>query len=210
MFIFIFFQTLVSVKRLEKFLNNSELTPYVSRHTDQKEVVKFENASFTWDRVEDVQNGTCKPTLEKINLKVLKGKFVAVVGSVGSGKSSLLSALLGDMEKCSGSVNISGDAEMAYVPQQAWIQNATLKDNILFGKDNDMIKYKKVIRACALKQDLLTLAGGDLTEIGEKGINLSGGQKQRVSLARAVYSDADLYLLDDPLSAGKLNFSLQF
>ena len=188
------------MKRLEHFLNASELTPYVTRNIDSKEVVKVENGSFTWDRKEDVESGA-KPTLDKINLKVTKGKFVAVVGSVGSGKSSLLSAMLGEMERCSGSVNITGDAQMAYVPQQAWIQNATLKDNILFGKDLDQKKYRRVIKACALKQDLLTLAGGDSTEIGEKGINLSGGQKQRVSLARAVYSDADLYLMDDPLSA---------
>ncbi|CAG2115925.1 unnamed protein product, partial [Medioppia subpectinata] len=193
--------TLVSIKRLDKFLNFSELTGYVSRNKDQKEVIKVENASFTWERVEDVVDGGLKPTLDKINLKVMKGKFVAVVGSVGSGKSSLLSALLGDMEICSGSVNINGNSELAYVPQQAWIQNATLKDNILFGKEFDSKKYRKIIKACALKSDLLTLAGGDETEIGEKGINLSGGQKQRVSLARAVYSDADLYLFDDPLSA---------
>ena len=185
---------------MERFLNAPELIPYVTRHSDQKEVVKIENGTFTWDRIEGDEE--FKPILDKINLKVLKGKFVAVVGTVGSGKSSLIYALLGDMEKCSGKVNISSDAQIAYVPQQAWIQNATLKDNILFGKDLDEKKYQKCLRACALKQDLLTLAGGDRTEIGEKGINLSGGQKQRVSLARAVYSDADLYLLDDPLSAG--------
>ena len=159
-----------------------------------------------WDRPEDLPDGT-KPILDKINLKVMKGKFVAVVGTVGSGKSSLLYALLGEMEKCSGSVNISGDSQIAYVSQQAWIQNCTLKDNILFGKELDQKKYQKVLRACALKQDLLTLAGGDQTEIGEKGINLSGGQKQRVSLARAVYSDSNLFLLDDPLSAG-MSFEL--
>ncbi|CAG2101474.1 unnamed protein product, partial [Medioppia subpectinata] len=171
--------TLVSVKRLDKFLNFSELMGYVNRNKDQKEVIKVENASFTWERVEDVVDGGLKPTLDKINLKVMKGKFVAVVGNVGSGKSSLLSALLGDMEICSGSVNINGNSELAYVPQQAWIQNATLKDNILFGKEFDSKKYRKIIKACALKSDLLTLAGGDETEIGEKGINLSGGQKQR-------------------------------
>ncbi|CAG2178859.1 unnamed protein product, partial [Oppiella nova] len=99
--------TLVSVKRLDKFLNFSELSGYVTRKTDQKEVVKIENGSFTWDSVEEVESGL-KPTLEKINMRVMKGKFVAVVGNVGSGKSSLLSALLGDMEICGGSVNING------------------------------------------------------------------------------------------------------
>ena len=114
-------------------------------------------------------------------------------------QSSLLSALLGEMEKLSGNVNISGS--LAYVSQQAWIQNAKLKDNILFGSKLDENKYNKAIDNCALLSDLDILAAKDETEIGEKGINLSGGQKQRVSLARAVYADADIYLLDDPLSA---------
>lgn len=128
-----------------------------------------------------------------------KGKCVAVVGTVGSGKSSLISAFLGEMDKISGRVNTYG--KIAYVPQQAWIQNATLQDNILFGRSMDRKKYDQVIQACALKPDIEILPGGDQTEIGEKGINLSGGQKQRVSLARAVYNDADIYFLDDPLSA---------
>ena len=90
----------------------------------------------------------------------------------------------------------------AYVPQQAWIQNTSLKNNILFGKPLDEKLYQRIIQCCALKPDLDILPGGDDTEIGEKGINLSGGQKQRVSLARACFSGADLYLFDDPLSAG--------
>ena len=122
---------------------------------------------------------------------------MAVVGQVGAGKSSLLSALLGDLEKTTGNINIGGS--IAYVPQQAWIQNTTLRQNILFTSDYDERYYKKVLESCALEPDLKILSAGDMTEIGEKGINLSGGQKQRVSLARAVYSDADIYLLDDPL-----------
>uniref|UniRef100_A0A3Q2W9P5 ABC-type glutathione-S-conjugate transporter n=1 Tax=Haplochromis burtoni TaxID=8153 RepID=A0A3Q2W9P5_HAPBU len=130
---------------------------------------------------------------------VSPGRLVAVVGAVGSGKSSLMSALLGEMHSTKGFINIRGS--LAFVPQQAWIQNATLKDNILFGSPHEEERFKKVIQACALAPDLELLPGGDLTEIGEKGINLSGGQKQRVSLARATYSQADIYLLDDPLSA---------
>uniref|UniRef100_A0A8C1VAR3 ABC-type glutathione-S-conjugate transporter n=1 Tax=Cyprinus carpio TaxID=7962 RepID=A0A8C1VAR3_CYPCA len=128
-----------------------------------------------------------------------RGSLVAVVGHVGSGKSSLLSAMLGEMEKKSGHVTVSGS--VAYVPQQAWIQNATLKDNILFGCEMKDSWYQKVLEACALLPDLEILPARDATEIGEKGLNLSGGQKQRVSLARAVYRKADIYLLDDPLSA---------
>lgn len=133
------------------------------------------------------------------NIKVKTGKLVAIVGKVGSGKSSFLSAILGEMNKLTGHINISGS--LSYTPQQAWIQNATIRDNILFGKKFEPNFYDKVISSCALVADLTIVTGGDQIEIGEKGINLSGGQKQRVSLARAAYSDADIYLLDDPLSA---------
>jgi ABC-type multidrug transport system fused ATPase/permease subunit len=118
---------------------------------------------------------------------------------VGSGKSSLLSGFLGELHKINGNININGS--LGYVPQQAWIQNVTLRNNILFGKALDDSFYNQVLDGCALKSDLSILPAGDLTEIGEKGINLSGGQKQRISLARAVYSKVDIYLLDDPLSA---------
>lgn len=121
------------------------------------------------------------------------------MGTVGSGKSSLISAFLGEMDKTAGRVNTIG--AIAYVAQQAWIQNATLRDNILFGKTFNKSLYDKVIDACALTPDFAMLPAGDQTEIGEKGINLSGGQKQRVSLARAVYANTDIYFLDDPLSA---------
>lgn len=137
--------------------------------------------------------------LKNINIQIESRKCVAVVGQVGSGKSSLISAFLGEMDKITGRVNTLG--KIAYVPQQSWIQNATLQDNILFGKPMDKKRYEQVIHACALKPDLDILPGGDQTEIGEKGINLSGGQKQRVSLARAVYNDSDVYFFDDPLSA---------
>jgi ABC-type transport system involved in cytochrome bd biosynthesis fused ATPase/permease subunit len=125
--------------------------------------------------------------------------LVAVVGQVGSGKSSFLSAILGEMNKLTGRINVSGS--LSYTPQQPWIQNATIRDNILFGKDLNQDFYNQVVLNCALVSDLEMLTGGDQIEIGEKGINLSGGQKQRVSLSRAVYSRSDIYLLDDPLSA---------
>ena len=103
------------------------------------------------------------------------------------------------MNKVNGWLNISGST--AYVSQQAWIQNETLRENILFGNKLNESKYRRVLEDCALLSDLKVLAAGDLTELGERGINLSGGQKQRVSLARAAYNDSDIYLLDDPLSA---------
>ena len=103
------------------------------------------------------------------------------------------------MYKFNGKINLNGSS--AYVAQQAWIQNATVRDNILFGKDYNQKLYEKVIESCSLKTDFQIMPAGDSTEIGEKGINLSGGQKQRISLARSVYVNADIYLLDDPLSA---------
>jgi ATP-binding cassette subfamily C (CFTR/MRP) protein 1 len=118
---------------------------------------------------------------------------------VGAGKSSLLAALLGEMNKLSGEINVTG--RLSYVPQQAWIQNETVKNNILFGNELSESYYNTVIKACALSSDLNILPAGDSTEIGEKGINLSGGQRQRISLARAVYNNSDVYFFDDPLSA---------
>ncbi|KAL6447243.1 hypothetical protein ACFW04_001485 [Cataglyphis niger] len=154
----------------------------------------IENGSFSWD-TEQIE----RPTLQNINFHVEQGQLVAIVGTVGSGKSSLLSALLGEMVKLSGKVNTKGS--IAYVSQQPWIQNATLQDNVLFGKALNKSVYNRVVEGCALSPDLKMLPAGDQTEIGEKGINLSGGQKQRVALARAVYNDSENYFLDDPLSA---------
>lgn len=145
------------------------------------------------------QNQPSRPILQNINLRVKDKSLTAVVGRVGQGKSSLLSAIIGEMYKLQGSIRVRG--RIAYVPQQAWILNATLKDNILFGNAYDPERYRQVVRVCGLEPDLAILPAGDQTEIGERGINLSGGQKQRVSLARAAYNDADVYLLDDPLSA---------
>uniref|UniRef100_A0A8B9QDR9 Multidrug resistance-associated protein 1 n=1 Tax=Apteryx owenii TaxID=8824 RepID=A0A8B9QDR9_APTOW len=133
------------------------------------------------------------------DLFIFHCSLVAVVGQVGSGKSSFLSAILGEMEKLEGTVQRRGS--VAYVSQQAWIQNAILQENILFGSNLNRPYYEQVLKSCALLPDLEQLPNGDQTEIGERGVNISGGQKQRVSLARAVYSNADLYLLDDPLSA---------
>jgi len=189
-------QARVSLKRLTEFLSLEELDADNVEKTMPDHIstqdIHIENGAFSWDK-----NG--KPSLANINVNIPSGSLVAVVGQVGCGKSTLLSALLGETEKLDGKVNVKGS--VAYVPQQAWIQNATLRENILFGRTFDSKRYAKAIYTCALQTDLDILPGGDLTEIGEKGINLSGGQKQRVSLARAVYFNADVYLLDDPLSA---------
>uniref|UniRef100_A0A8C3UU77 ABC-type glutathione-S-conjugate transporter n=1 Tax=Catharus ustulatus TaxID=91951 RepID=A0A8C3UU77_CATUS len=167
-------QTNVSTVRLERYLSGGDLdTSAIHQNHIAGNAVSFSEATFAWE-----QDGNA--AIRDVTLDITPGSLVAVVGPVGSGKSSLVSAMLGEMENIKGHINIQGS--LAYVPQQAWIQN-------------------QVIKACALLPDLKLLPAGDQTEIGEKGINLSGGQKQRVSLARAVYSDADIYILDDPLSA---------
>ncbi|KAI0408161.1 P-loop containing nucleoside triphosphate hydrolase protein [Xylaria palmicola] len=137
--------------------------------------------------------------LEQLNLAVGRKELIAVIGSVGSGKTSLLAALAGDMRKTSGEVILG--ASRAFCPQYAWIQNASVRQNILFGKDMNRGWYNEVVKACALQPDLDMLPDSDATEIGERGITVSGGQKQRLNIARAIYFDADIVLMDDPLSA---------
>nr|XP_022286886.1 multidrug resistance-associated protein 5-like isoform X2 [Crassostrea virginica] len=139
------------------------------------------------------------PVLLDIDLVLEKGRLLGVCGSVGAGKSSLISAILGRMIKTSGKVAVSGS--IAYVSQQPWILNATIRENILFGEMYNEDRYNAAIDACCLREDLETFVSGDETEIGERGINMSGGQKQRLALARALYADKDIYLMDDPLSA---------
>jgi ATP-binding cassette subfamily C (CFTR/MRP) protein 1 len=196
----------VSFSRLIQFLTSEEQDEEaVSRPvvhaddetttTNQVERVKISNASFSWVSGDDGDN----LILKNINLTVKSGCLQAVVGSVGAGKSSLISAILGEVYKVKGQVTVYGS--IAYVPQTAWITNSTVRENILFGKPYDGTFYQDTLEACGLSQDLEMLVAGDMTEIGERGINLSGGQKQRVSIARAVYARADIYLFDDALSA---------
>ncbi|KAF9973931.1 hypothetical protein BGZ73_002800 [Actinomortierella ambigua] len=155
--------------------------------------IYMKDADFSW-----LESQISNPTLKFINLNVKPKELVAVVGDVGSGKSSLLTAIMGQIKLVAGDKTVHGS--MAYVPHDAWLLNATLKENILFGKPYHRQKYNDILRVCALNRDLNLLSNGDETEIGERGVNLSHGQRQRVSLARAVYSDAEIMLLDDPLS----------
>ncbi|XP_022253201.1 multidrug resistance-associated protein 1-like [Limulus polyphemus] len=192
MLISMIIQASVSFKRMNKYFSSEELDPYVTHDWEEVNPVVVEHGTFTWLREE-------QPVLKNISVSIPHGALVAVVGQVGSGKSSLISAILGDMEKLEGRVNVKGT--ISYVSQQAWIQNATIQQNILFGKGMNETHYQQVISSCALETDLDILPNRDLTEVGEKGINLSGGQKQRISLARSVYHNSDIYILDDPLSA---------
>ncbi|XP_062818074.1 ATP-binding cassette sub-family C member 12 isoform X2 [Anolis carolinensis] len=137
--------------------------------------------------------------LRNLNFTVPKGKILGICGNVGSGKSSVITAILGQMYLQKGTVAVNGS--LAYVSQQAWIFHGTVRENILFGQPYNEQRYNYAIKVCCLKSDMDILPYADMTEIGERGLNLSGGQKQRISLARAVYANRDIYLLDDPLSA---------
>ncbi|KAL6619883.1 hypothetical protein ACP70R_035022 [Stipagrostis hirtigluma subsp. patula] len=152
-----------------------------------------QNGVFSWEPSKAIA------TLKDITVTAMPGEKIAVCGPVGAGKSSLLCAMLGEIPRMSGSVAVSGS--VAYVSQTSWIQSGTVRDNVLFGKPMNNEEYEKAIRSCALDKDIENFPHGDLTEIGQRGLNMSGGQKQRIQLARAVYSDADIYLLDDPFSA---------
>jgi len=186
----------VSLDRIEKFLLEDEI-----REEDVKRVpsdnsdvrVQVQDGNFSWKAT------GADLSLRNVNLRINRGEKVAVCGPVGSGKSSLLYALLGEIPRISGSVAVFGS--VAYVSQSSWIQSGTVRDNILFGKPFHKELYDKAIKSCALDKDIENFDHGDLTEIGQRGLNMSGGQKQRIQLARAVYNDADVYLLDDPFSA---------
>ncbi|XP_077172100.1 ATP-binding cassette sub-family C member 6-like isoform X2 [Paroedura picta] len=188
-------QARVSLKRLATFLCLEELEP-PTVECDSSDCMKgyvvVRNGTFSWGRKDP-------PCLKRINLAIPQGSLCAVVGPVGAGKSSLLSALLGELWRTEGCVLLKGP--VAFVPQEPWVQNASVEGNVVFGQGMDRRWYERVISACALQTDLEGFPAGSQTEIGEKGMNLSGGQKQRLALARAVYRKAAVYLLDDPLSA---------
>ncbi|TKY64384.1 ABC transporter C family member 8 [Spatholobus suberectus] len=189
-------QVKVSFDRLNTFLLDEELKNCEKRSisvSKSDNCIEIEAANFSWDEE------SVTPTLRDINLAIKRGQKVAVCRPVGAGKSSLLHAILGEMPTTSGIVNLHG--AVAYVSQTSWIQCGTIRDNIFFGKSMEENRYENAIKACALDKDINGFSHADLTEIGQTGINLSGGQKQRVQLARAVYNDADIYLLDDPFSA---------
>ncbi|KAK7337441.1 hypothetical protein VNO77_18016 [Canavalia gladiata] len=189
-------QAMISLERLDTFMSSRELS---NDSVEREEgcggqiVVETIDGTFSWD------DNNMHQDLKNIHLEIRKGDLTVIVGTVGSGKSSLLASILGEMRKISGKVRVCGS--VAYVAQTSWIQNGTIEENILFGLPMDRRKYNEVIRVCCLEKDLEMMDDGDQTEIGERGINLSGGQKQRIQLARAVYQDSDIYLLDDVFSA---------
>ncbi|XP_042110927.1 ATP-binding cassette sub-family C member 4-like isoform X5 [Ovis aries] len=187
-------EAVVSIQRIKNFLLLDEI-PQLNTQlaSDGKRIVDMSYFTASWDK----KSGT--PTLQDLFLFARPGELLAVVGPVGAGKSSLLRAVLGELPPSQGQVSVHG--RIAYVPQQPWVFSGTVRSNILFGKKYEEDRYEEVIKACALGEDLQLLEDGDQTVIGDGGTPLSEGQKARVSLARAVYQNADIYLLDDPFSA---------
>ncbi|KAI8901223.1 P-loop containing nucleoside triphosphate hydrolase protein [Globomyces pollinis-pini] len=204
-------ESLVSLRRIEQFLSLSEIDhlqddrvaqdAFLSELNDKEIVVSIQNATFSWEESfsSDIPN-LDHPILHNISLTLRSGTLTAISGPVASGKSSLIQAILGEMKCDSGRIAVA-DCKIAYASQTPWIQSGTIKQNILFGSDYDPIWFDQVIKACAMERDISLFPNGVNTYIGERGVTLSGGQRARLALARAVYYNADLYLLDDPLAA---------
>ena len=164
-----------------------------SKNNQSEPNVEMEKVSGKWNAQET------ELTLDNIDIEAKSGKLLAIIGTVGAGKSSIIQAILGEFPSTKGKITVRG--KLSYSPQESWVFSGSIKQNILFGMDFNEKRYDQVIEACALKHDLTQWEFGDRTLVGERGVSLSGGQKARVSLARAIYRDADTYLLDDPLSA---------
>ncbi|XP_056137092.1 ATP-binding cassette sub-family C member 10 [Lampris incognitus] len=210
----------VSLERIQRFLKlpNQDLLAYYSlvSHEDPSTAVILDQGMFSWQGVNDPDQDSVghrdvetetrhikgSLLLHRLNLNITTGSLIVVVGKVGCGKSSLLAAITGELNRLGGVVYVKGrEAGFGVASQEPWIQHATVRDNILFGRKYDVTFYQAVIEACALADDLNVLPKGDRTEVGENGVTLSGGQKARLALARAVYMEKDIYLLDDPLAA---------
>uniref|UniRef100_A0A8C4VW10 Multidrug resistance-associated protein 4 n=1 Tax=Gopherus evgoodei TaxID=1825980 RepID=A0A8C4VW10_9SAUR len=185
-------EALISIRRIKNFLILDEISQFNPQleNSNENVVLHVQDLTCYWDKSLEI------PTLQQLSFTVRPGELLAVIGPVGAGKSSLLSAVLGELPKDKGLMDVRG--RIAYVSQQPWVFPGTVRSNILFGREYEREKYEKVLKVCALKK---VSEDGDLTVIGDRGATLSGGQKARVNLARAVYQDADIYLLDDPLSA---------
>ncbi|XP_021375923.1 multidrug resistance-associated protein 9-like [Mizuhopecten yessoensis] len=205
-------ETIISFKRIKRFMLEEEFKPPGRNIERPGNAIELCETVFMWEsdnnnephnlESKEMKRPSTKASsfvLRNIDITVSRGKHIGVCGTVGCGKSSLMQAMIGRMALITG--HLAVDGTVAYAAQQAWIFNGSLMENILFGNPYKQDWYIKVLDACNLEPDLRQLPNGDATEIGDKGINLSGGQKQRVSLARAVYSQSDIYLLDDPLSA---------
>ena len=190
--------TRITSQRVEDILGVKDVTEMKQKYQAPgigEQSIRFENFSASWSQ----SGGDNKLCLDKINLTIKPKELIALIGKIGSGKSTFLMSFLKEIPMTTGKLLFSGS--LAYVEQEPVIFSGSVRDNILFGKELDEMFYRKVLRACNLDEDLKQFDHGDETIIGERGVTISGGQKARMSLARALYSQSDIYLLDDPLSA---------
>ncbi|XP_018561045.1 multidrug resistance-associated protein 4 [Anoplophora glabripennis] len=195
----------VTIKRLEEFMKNEEFVPVSFSQNNNSSYIIDKNAISLKQLTVKWHESSTESVLANISLSVPKGRLIGIIGPVGSGKSSLLQTILGELEVVTGDIKIHGT--ISYASQEPWVFAATVRQNILFGAGYDKKRYLDVIRACDLEKDFKQFPDGDLTIVGDRGASLSGGQKARINLARAVYRDADIYLLDDPLSAVDIHVS---
>ncbi|KAH8407656.1 hypothetical protein KR222_009487, partial [Zaprionus bogoriensis] len=222
-------QTMVSARRVVHFLQQSEMPISSKKYVDGRDnlllqldpdstalakplpigrthckdsssaSLTFRNVSASWDKASTATRQQRRAHIEEISFELQSRQLVGIVGNVGSGKSTLLSVIIGEVELMQGHVALHG--KLSYAPQEPWIFQASIRENILFVEPYEEQRYRAVVHACQLDCDLALLPQGDATVVGERGISLSGGQKARISLARAVYRQADIYLFDDPLAA---------
>ena len=181
------------VKSLLTLREDEALHSSYSNRNDSEPCISLKNVCCSWDETTGLK------TLQNITVNIHNKQLIAITGPVGCGKSSLLQAILGELPCHSGEIKHSGS--IAYVPQLPWVFSGTVRENITFGKYFDTVKYQRIVEACSLQKDLDQFPKGDLTNIGQRGVSLSGGQRARICLARALYTDASIFLLDDPLSA---------
>ncbi|KDQ63255.1 hypothetical protein JAAARDRAFT_29273 [Jaapia argillacea MUCL 33604] len=211
---FAFLHAYVSMQRIQQYLAEPEVPVWASSVKQSEDVagaepppgaeIGFTEGVFEWHGIPESTPSSARFQLGPLDIRFPKGTLTLVSGATGSGKSALLGALLGELSCISGEVHIDKrHHQVAYCAQNAWLENATIRSNILFGSAHgyDEKRYEAVVEACALIRDLEVFDAGDMTEIGEKGITLSGGQRARIALARALYSEATCILLDDPLAA---------
>ncbi|PON89300.1 ATP-binding cassette containing protein [Trema orientale] len=201
----------ISTRRLSRFLSCFDCKSTMeATDSSSSQLLLNDQSKYSFENMAVIFHSACcaysvndkeewNLVLNNVSLGLQRGSFVVVIGEVGSGKSSLLNSILGEMRLVHGSIQSSGS--MAYVPQVPWILSGTIRDNILFGKDYEWKRYSDTLRACALDVDISLMDGGDMAYIGEKGVNLSGGQRARLALARAIYHGSDTIMLDDVLSA---------
>ena len=207
----------VSIGRIQKFLESPELEKDIEMLEDKDSqcAIKVSNVTCHWntpraesistveDADEPLTTAGLAVALDKVNIEFNLGDLTCIIGEVGSGKSAFIQMLAGELPPSSGTIKRKRDSTIAYAPQDPWIMDGTVRENIVLGRPFNADFYDSIVNACGLNVDFAQLRDGEDTIVGDRGVQLSGGQRARIALARAFYRDADILLLDDPLSAGE-------